>query len=198
MSVYTNQTNANTTTSFFGSGGGGGSNFPDGIVVGSNGLNNVGYFSQTSLASTDITGNNIAPFVAFPLISGYASGGYTRVNNQSIGFQQPNTGTSAKFVDFDGTTNIALANISSVNGTIYPPSGGSSSVQAGQVTISGTSDTITLATPFSDTNYSVVCNPINNAPTFSWSAVVVTNRTFTIEANTTGLTFNWIATAWTQ
>jgi len=71
-------------------------------------------------------------------------------------------------------------------------------IQSGQTTIAGTSGTVNLPVEFADSDYSVVANPTNPAPTFSWSVSVIDGASFSIEANTVGLTFNWIAVAFTK
>jgi hypothetical protein len=114
MSTLPNATNSAPGTTFTGSGGG--SNFPQGVQIANQVINTVSYFADNNVLSAQDTNSGIRPFVAFPLVSGFYDGGYTRLNTQSIDFQQPQTGVSVDFALFDSSSSIALTNISTING----------------------------------------------------------------------------------
>lgn len=206
MSVYTNQTNANASSIFpvlgGGGGGGGGSNYnilTANIVQNSN-LPNNGVVLDSGYGTTF---NTNAEYVF-----GYRNNDpiLTSANRWELSLgdiydtrMAYNTGIAgADVIIYNSNTNtFALPSVSTINGAV-PALGKVPQVQAGQHVVSGTSDTVTLAVPFDNSNYCVVATPQNSAPTFSWSAIATGNDTFTIEANTSGLTFNWIATDYTQ
>jgi hypothetical protein len=91
-------------------------NYASGFVqVGTQQITNVGLFADVNVLGVQDSNGGVRPFVAFPVLGGYYSGGYTRINNQSIDFLQPNTGTGFNFASFSGTSNISLNNISTIN-----------------------------------------------------------------------------------
>ena len=126
----------------------------------------------------------------------------------SVLFNQTNIAPGTSFVSTvsvgggsnfpQGIFTSSIVGLSTINGVVYPPTITTPSFQAGQYAMTGATETVSLATPFPDTNWSVVVNPINIVPTYNWSAYVVRNDAFTIEASASGLTFNWIAAAYTQ
>jgi hypothetical protein len=110
-------------------GGGGGSfgnnplvstlkvNYASGFVqIGTQQITNVGLFADVNVLGVQDSNGGVRPIAAFPVYSGYYGGGYTRINNQSIDFMEPASGTGFNFASFDSGSNIGLSNISSING----------------------------------------------------------------------------------
>lgn len=122
------QFNGQNLISTNGSGGGGGGsvgpnplvstltvNYGGFVQIGTQQIQNVAVFSDNNVLGFTDVNDGIRPIVAFPIYSGYYDGGYVRVNNQSIDFLQPTTGTNFPFATFSGTSNISLNNISTIN-----------------------------------------------------------------------------------
>jgi hypothetical protein len=129
MSVYTNQTNANTTTSFFGAGGGG-SNFPSGITIGGEliQVQPTALWGQPVMnVSNPLTGSNL-PFSADSFFAYNGSGGTddkSGTYGTSTIFFQGNLGTAVKseflqVIDnrLGGTSAFNVKSISSITGTM--------------------------------------------------------------------------------
>ena len=122
MSVYTNQTNANTTTSFFGAGGGG-SNFPNGISVGNPPfvLQNGGEGVNALQVLNVNTGDN-----GFIQLSGAQIGNngqnFAQITSSTISVCDSNTNAPTPFMSVVkrnlGNPCYGLSNISSIGGVM--------------------------------------------------------------------------------
>jgi|688.fasta_scaffold07436_14 hypothetical protein len=137
MSVYTNQTNANTTTTFFGAGGGGGgSNFPSGITIGTNPnlytlqpSINIAWGSNT-LSVLDLSGSNQKDLGAGNIYSINGDGNSAKTGKYSgdgIFYQGSNgAGNGSRFLGVEDrqlnntntTSAFQIYNISSITGTM--------------------------------------------------------------------------------
>lgn len=115
MSALFNQTNISPGTAFVSGGGSNNtSNFPSGIVIGSQFPTTLSQGNQALNINQNI---NLTTTTASPnLVLGLSN----------ILFQQANTATVCPLINYDNATNtVNLSNVGNVNGSPYPPTSGS-------------------------------------------------------------------------
>jgi hypothetical protein len=150
MSTLPNATNSAPGTTY--STGGGSGNFPDGIDIAGQNIVKGSYFNDSNVLVVQDDNGAIRPLNANPLLAGSYSAGYSVMQPNSISFVQPATGTTTTFATYDQatTTNIALSNISSINGAPVGGGGGglttvnvgTSNVKGGGVNVDPNSTTV--------------------------------------------------------